>query len=80
MHPEGTSGHRVALVARTRFVEDLVVDGEMTHYVLLGARLDTFVQRHLRYRSMWSTPRRSRDLSNAARAFASPGSWIHSLS
>ena len=46
MHPGGTSGYRAALVARTRFVEDLVLDGDMTQYVLLGAGLDTFAQRH----------------------------------
>ncbi len=46
MHPEGTSRYRAALVARTRFVEDLVVDDEATQYVLLGAGLDTFAQRH----------------------------------
>lgn len=46
MHPDGTSGYRAALVARTRVVEDLVADTGATQYVLLGAGLDTFVQRH----------------------------------
>ena len=46
MHPEGTGGYRAALVARTRFVEDLVIDEDIEQYVLLGAGLDTFVQRH----------------------------------
>jgi methyltransferase (TIGR00027 family) len=46
MHPAGTRPYRAAIVARTRFVEDLVVDEGFTQYVLLGAGLDTFVQRH----------------------------------
>jgi methyltransferase (TIGR00027 family) len=46
MHPIGTAPFRVAIVARTRYVEDLVVDGGITQYVLLGAGLDTFAQRH----------------------------------
>ena len=46
MHPVGTSGFRAAIVARTRFVEDLVVDEGIGQYVLLGAGLDTFVLRH----------------------------------
>jgi methyltransferase (TIGR00027 family) len=46
MHPGGTGGYRAALVARTRFVEDLLVDEGIGQYVLLGAGLDTFVQRH----------------------------------
>lgn len=46
MHPVGTAGHRSALVARTRFVEDLLVDENIGQYVLLGAGLDTFAQRH----------------------------------
>jgi methyltransferase (TIGR00027 family) len=46
MHPSGTSGYRAAIVARTRFVEDLLVDEGIVQYVLLGAGLDTFVQRH----------------------------------
>ena len=41
MHPVGTSGFRAAIVARTRFVEDLVVDEGIGQYVLLGAGLDT---------------------------------------
>lgn len=48
MHPQGTSGYRAAIVARARFVEDLVVerarDG-VDQYVILGAGLDTFAQR-----------------------------------
>jgi methyltransferase (TIGR00027 family) len=46
MHPVGTGGYRAAIVARTRFVEDLVVDEGIGQYVLLGAGLDTFAQRH----------------------------------
>lgn len=48
MHPAGTSTHRAAIVARARFVEDLVVEraGQgVTQYVILGAGLDTFAQR-----------------------------------
>jgi methyltransferase (TIGR00027 family) len=46
MHPVGTRPYRAAIVARTRFVEDLLVEESITQYVLLGAGLDTFVQRH----------------------------------
>lgn len=46
MDPQGTAGHRLALVARTRFVEDLLVEEGIGQYVLLGAGLDTFAQRH----------------------------------
>ncbi len=46
MHPIGTRDFRAAIVARTRFVEDLIVDGEVGQYVILGAGLDTFVLRH----------------------------------
>jgi methyltransferase (TIGR00027 family) len=48
MHPAGTSRFRAAIVARSRFIEDLVVDqaGQgVTQYVILGAGLDTFAQR-----------------------------------
>jgi methyltransferase (TIGR00027 family) len=45
MHPIGTRGYRAALVARTRFVEDLLVQEGIGQYVLLGAGLDTFAQR-----------------------------------
>jgi methyltransferase (TIGR00027 family) len=48
MHPQGTQAYRASIVARARFVEDLVVE-EMGRgvgqYVLLGAGLDTFAQR-----------------------------------
>lgn len=46
MHPEGTAPYRLAIVARTRFVEDLLLDASIGQYVLLGAGLDTFAQRH----------------------------------
>jgi methyltransferase (TIGR00027 family) len=48
MHPEGTKPFRASIVARARFIEDLVVeqaDRGVGQYVLLGAGLDTFVQR-----------------------------------
>src|SRR6478735_7269474 len=41
MDPSFTSGFRASIVARARFVEDLVVD----QYVILGAGLDTFAER-----------------------------------
>jgi methyltransferase (TIGR00027 family) len=46
MHPLGTAAYRAAIVARTRFVEDLLVEEGIGQYVLLGAGLDTFAQRH----------------------------------
>ncbi|MFM2076876.1 MAG: hypothetical protein RJA49_766 [Actinomycetota bacterium] len=46
MHPLGTRPYRAAIVARTRFVEDLLTEEGITQYILLGAGLDTFVQRH----------------------------------
>jgi methyltransferase (TIGR00027 family) len=48
MHPEGTRLFRASIVARARFIEDLVVEQlarGVGQYVLLGAGLDTFVQR-----------------------------------
>jgi methyltransferase (TIGR00027 family) len=48
MHPAGTSGFRAAIVARARFIEDLVVEQAgrgVAQYVILGAGLDTFAQR-----------------------------------
>jgi methyltransferase (TIGR00027 family) len=50
MDPQWTSGFRAAIVARARFVEDLVTDraGQgVGQYVILGAGLDTFAQRRL---------------------------------
>ncbi|MGA4877276.1 class I SAM-dependent methyltransferase [Streptomyces lydicamycinicus] len=48
MHPQTTRGFRAAMVARARFVEDLMAeqaDRGITQYVILGAGLDTFAQR-----------------------------------
>jgi methyltransferase (TIGR00027 family) len=48
MDPDGTRWFRAGIVARARFVEDLVAaqaDQGVTQYVILGAGLDTFAQR-----------------------------------
>jgi methyltransferase (TIGR00027 family) len=48
MHPQGTAAFRAHIVARARFVEDLVVEEAgkgARQYVILGAGLDTFAQR-----------------------------------
>jgi methyltransferase (TIGR00027 family) len=48
MDPEGTRWFRASIVARARFVEDLVAEQAeqgVTQYVILGAGLDTFAQR-----------------------------------
>jgi methyltransferase (TIGR00027 family) len=48
LDPPGTAGFRAAIVARARFVDDLVTEQAaqgVTQYVLLGAGLDTFAQR-----------------------------------
>jgi methyltransferase (TIGR00027 family) len=48
MDPVFTSGFRAAIVARARFIEDLVADQAdqgVGQYILLGAGLDTFAQR-----------------------------------
>ncbi|MEV7865574.1 class I SAM-dependent methyltransferase [Streptomyces sp. NPDC088124] len=48
MDPRATAGFRAAVVARARFVEDLVAEQAgrgVTQYVILGAGLDTFAQR-----------------------------------
>ena len=49
MHPRFTAGFRASIVARARFIEDLVEQAAAGHgaiqYVLLGAGLDTFAQR-----------------------------------
>jgi methyltransferase (TIGR00027 family) len=50
MHPEGTRGYRAAIVARARFIEDLVGEqaaAGVAQYVILGAGLDTFAQRRV---------------------------------
>ena len=48
MDPRGTASFRASIVARARFIEDLVVeqaDRGVRQYVILGAGLDTFAQR-----------------------------------
>jgi methyltransferase (TIGR00027 family) len=48
MHPVGTRGFRAAIVARARFIEDLVVEqaaAGVSQYVILGAGLDTLAER-----------------------------------
>jgi methyltransferase (TIGR00027 family) len=48
MHPENTKLFRASIVARARFIEDLVEEQAargVGQYVLLGAGLDTFAQR-----------------------------------
>jgi methyltransferase (TIGR00027 family) len=48
MHPVGTRGFRAAIVARARFIEDLVTEqaaAGVTQYVILGAGLDTLAER-----------------------------------
>ena len=46
MDPKATAGFRGSVVGRARFVEDLVAGHEAEQYVILGAGLDTFAQRH----------------------------------
>jgi methyltransferase (TIGR00027 family) len=49
MHPIGTAGFRASIVGRARFLDDLVRERAATgigQYVILGAGLDTFAQRH----------------------------------
>ena len=48
MDPDATSPFRASIVARSRFIEDLVVERTghgVGQYVILGAGLDTFAQR-----------------------------------
>src|ERR1700761_6911643 len=48
MNEYATPGVRASIVARARFVEDMIVDQAdhgLAQYVLLGAGLDTFAQR-----------------------------------
>jgi methyltransferase (TIGR00027 family) len=48
MDPNGTKPFRASIVARARFIEDLVVEQAghgVNQYVILGAGLDTFAQR-----------------------------------
>lgn len=49
MHPTGTAGFRASIVGRARFLDDLVLErahSGIEQYVILGAGLDTFAQRH----------------------------------
>ncbi len=49
MHPMGTRGYRASIVARARYIEDMLLEQiqkGVTQYVILGAGLDTFAQRH----------------------------------
>src|SRR5437763_15624931 len=48
MDPQATSGYRAGIVARARFIEDLVIERAghgVAQYVILGAGLDAFAQR-----------------------------------
>ncbi len=48
MDPAGSRWFRAGIVARARFVEDLVIEQTsygVDQYVILGAGLDTFAQR-----------------------------------
>jgi methyltransferase (TIGR00027 family) len=46
MHPAYTRRARASLVARSRFIEDLVIDSGVSQYVILGAGLDSFALRN----------------------------------
>jgi methyltransferase (TIGR00027 family) len=49
MNPQGTARFRASIVARARFVEDLVAEevrAGIGQYVILGAGLDTYAQRN----------------------------------
>ena len=49
MHPDGTRAFRASIVARARYLDDLVIDraaAGVGQYVILGAGLDSFAQRH----------------------------------
>jgi len=46
MDPQTTRGMRASIVARARFVEDLVAERGAPQYVIFGAGLDSFAQRH----------------------------------
>ena len=54
MNPEWTKVFRASIVARARFIEDLVVEQAglgVSQYVILGAGLDTFAQRRPEFAS-----------------------------
>jgi len=49
MDPDGTRAFRASIVARARYLDDLVTEhaaAGVEQYVILGAGLDTFAQRH----------------------------------
>jgi methyltransferase (TIGR00027 family) len=49
MNPDGTRAFRASMVARARYLDDLVTEhaaAGVGQYVILGAGLDTFAQRH----------------------------------
>jgi methyltransferase (TIGR00027 family) len=49
MHPDGTRAFRASIVARARYLDDLVAEhaaAGVGQYVILGAGLDTFAERH----------------------------------
>src|SRR5690349_19149429 len=49
MHPDGTRAFRASIVARARYLDDLVIDrvaAGVGQYLILGAGLDSFAQRH----------------------------------
>lgn len=49
MHPDGTRAFRTSIVTRARFLDDLVIERAASgvgQYVILGAGLDSFAQRH----------------------------------
>lgn len=46
-----TKPFRASILARSRFIEDVVADSNASQYVILGAGLDTFVQRHPEFTS-----------------------------
>lgn len=46
MNPDGTRAFRASIVGRARFLDDLVIDSGLPQYVVLGAGLDSFAQRH----------------------------------
>jgi methyltransferase (TIGR00027 family) len=50
MDPDGTRPFRASIVARARFIEDLIIEragNGVGQYVILGAGLDTFAQRRV---------------------------------
>jgi methyltransferase (TIGR00027 family) len=58
MNPQWTRGYRASIAGRARFIEDLVLEqlGKgVTQYVILGAGLDTFAQRHPELASVLQT-------------------------